>query len=59
MCAGARLVDMVVEPRALVESQGRLHLHAIYYITKQIIPALDRVFCLLGADLRAWYDNFA
>ncbi|KAK9818869.1 hypothetical protein WJX74_003598 [Apatococcus lobatus] len=52
---GARLVDMVVEPRALVESRGRLHLHAVYYITKQIIPALDRVFCLLGADLRSWF----
>ena len=44
--AGARLIDMVVSPHALLESQGRLRLHANYYITKQIIPALDRVISL-------------
>ncbi|KAK9829480.1 hypothetical protein WJX72_006119 [[Myrmecia] bisecta] len=52
---GARLVDMVVSPHALVESQGRLRLHSIYYITKAIIPALERVFSLMGADLRQWF----
>ena len=54
---GARLVDMVVPPKALIESGGRLRLHAAYYITKQIIPALERVFSLVGADLRAWYAS--
>lgn len=51
---GARLIDMVVPPRALVESGtgGKLRLHALYYITKQIIPALERVFSLVGADVR-------
>ena len=34
--AGARLVDMVVSPHALVESASRLRLHSIYYITKQV-----------------------
>lgn len=34
--AGARLVDMVVSPHALVESSSRLRLHSIYYITKQV-----------------------
>lgn len=52
---GARLVDMVVSPHALVESSSRLRLHSIYYITKQIIPALERIFSLVGADLRAWF----
>lgn len=45
--AGARLVDMVVAPHVLVESGGRLRLHAQYYITKQILPALERVLSLV------------
>ncbi|KAG7673423.1 hypothetical protein KSW81_006633 [Nannochloris sp. 'desiccata'] len=52
---GARLADMVVPPRALVESGGRLRLHAVYYITKQIIPAIERALSLVGADVRAWF----
>lgn len=39
---------MVVSPHALLESQGRLRLHANYYITKQIIPALERVISLVS-----------
>lgn len=54
---GARLVDLVVPPHALVESQGQLRLHGLYYITKQILPALERVFSLVGADLRAWMND--
>lgn len=45
-------MDLVVGPRTLVESGGRLRLHALYYITKQIIPALERVLSLVGADCR-------
>ena len=52
---GARLADMVVPPRVLVESGGRLRLHATYYITKQIIPAVERALNLVGADVRAWF----
>jgi DNA polymerase zeta len=52
---GARLADMVVPPRALVESGGRLRLHAVYYITKQIIPAIERALSLVGADVKAWF----
>ena len=48
----AHTADMVVPPRALVESAGRLRLHSLYYITKQIIPSLDRAFSLVGADLK-------
>lgn len=33
---GSRLVDLVVSPHVLVESQGRLRLHGMYYITKQV-----------------------
>lgn len=52
---GARLVDLVVPPPALVEGGGRLRLHSLYYITKQIIPALDRVMALVGVDVTSWF----
>ncbi len=48
-------MDMAVTPHALTESGGRLRLHAHYYINKQIVPALERVFSLLGVDVRGWY----
>lgn len=31
------------------------HINATYYITKQILPALARVFNLVGADVREWF----
>lgn len=52
---GARLVDMVVDPHALVNLNSPLRLHDTYYIAKQIIPALQRIFGLVGIDLLAWY----
>jgi DNA polymerase zeta len=52
---GARLSDMVVPPRALVEAGGALRLHALYYITKQINPAVERALALAGGEVRAWF----
>ncbi|KAI8913176.1 hypothetical protein BC831DRAFT_517231, partial [Entophlyctis helioformis] len=43
-----RLVDAVVSPDELLLNRA-LRLHGTYYITKQIIPALARVFNLVGA----------
>ena len=54
---GSRLADMVVSPRALVESSGRLRLHGLYYITKQIIPAVERILSIIGADVRHWFSS--
>ena len=34
-----------------------MRLHGVYYITKQIIPAIGRVLFLVGADLMAWYNE--
>jgi len=51
----ARLFDLVMSPLEFVRRSSDLTLHATYYITKQIIPALERVFQLLGADVRHWY----
>eukprot|EP00026_Physarum_polycephalum_P017539 Phypoly_transcript_18793.p1 GENE.Phypoly_transcript_18793~~Phypoly_transcript_18793.p1 ORF type:complete len:225 (+),score=35.65 Phypoly_transcript_18793:49-675(+) len=50
----SRLMDLVVPPRELINSSN-LRLHAIYYITKQIIPSLERVFNLVGADVKSWF----
>ncbi|EFJ43266.1 hypothetical protein VOLCADRAFT_66026, partial [Volvox carteri f. nagariensis] len=54
---GARLVDLVVSPHQLVDSGGALRLNGTYYITKQIIPALERVMSLVGADIRSWFAD--
>lgn len=51
---GARLVDMVVDPLDLLAIDSPYRLNDIYYINKQIIPALQRVFGLVGADLNKW-----
>ncbi|CAM6067733.1 unnamed protein product [Sphagnum tenellum] len=50
---GARLSDVVVDPHTMLANG--LRLHDTYYITKQIIPALQRVFGLVGADLKLWF----
>ena len=52
--AGSRLVDLCVAPAALVDPQSQLRLNGVYYISKQILPALERVLSLLGVNARAW-----
>lgn len=32
-------------------------LDAVYYITHVLIPPLARIFNLVGADIKAWYDE--
>ncbi|KAF9669963.1 hypothetical protein SADUNF_Sadunf13G0019200 [Salix dunnii] len=54
---GARLVDMVVDPLDLLGIDSPFRLNDVYYITKQIIPALQRVFGLVGADLNQWFSE--
>ena len=56
---GARLGDMVAPPRLLVEAAGRQRLHALYYITRQLLPALERVLALVGADPRVRGRSFS
>ncbi|XP_058083823.1 DNA polymerase zeta catalytic subunit isoform X2 [Magnolia sinica] len=54
---GARLIDMVVDPLDLLDINSPYRLNDLYYINKQIIPALQRVFRLLGADLNRWFSE--
>jgi len=34
-----------------------MHLDAGYYISRVLIPPLERIFNLVGANVRAWYDE--
>ncbi|KAL5332832.1 hypothetical protein BJX70DRAFT_97060 [Aspergillus crustosus] len=53
---GSRLIDRCVSPETLLQD-AQLDLDAEYYITKNLIPPLERVFNLVGANVRQWYDE--
>ncbi|KAJ5117677.1 hypothetical protein N7448_011309 [Penicillium atrosanguineum] len=53
---GSRLIDRCVAPEALLHDT-QLDLDAEYYITKNLIPPLERIFNLVGANVRQWYDE--
>jgi DNA polymerase zeta len=53
---GSRLVDRCVSPQTLLHD-AQLEIDAEYYITKNIIPPLERIFNLVGANVRQWYDE--
>ena len=38
-------------------SNPSLRLNGIYYITKQILPALDRALSILGVNVYPWYTE--
>lgn len=52
---GARLMDCVMHPLEYVAKRPLIHVD--YYITKQIIPALDRLLLLAGIDIKPWYAH--
>jgi DNA polymerase zeta len=53
---GARLIDRCVAPEDLL-SNPHWRLDAEYYISKNLIPPLERIFNLVGASVRQWYDE--
>ena len=53
---GARLIDRCVAPEQLLREEGG-ELDAEYYISKNLIPPLERIFNLVGANVRQWYDE--
>ena len=53
---GARLIDRCVAPEVLLQNDHH-ELDAEYYISKNIIPPLERIFNLVGANVRQWYDE--
>ncbi|KAF1958896.1 hypothetical protein CC80DRAFT_533856 [Byssothecium circinans] len=53
---GARLIDRCVSPDILLQNE-HIELDAEYYISKNLIPPLERIFNLVGANVRQWYDE--
>lgn len=53
---GARLMDRCVGPEELL-ANPHWQLDAEYYISKNLIPPLERIFNLVGANVRQWYDE--
>lgn len=50
---GQPLIQLVRKPQELLDNPG-LRLNGTYYVTKQLMPPLDRCFSLLGVDVRQW-----
>ncbi|KAI0793498.1 hypothetical protein C8Q75DRAFT_565280 [Abortiporus biennis] len=53
---GTRLVDRAAAPEEVLNDSQK-HIDATYYISRVLIPPLERVFNLVGADVRSWYDE--
>ncbi|KAL3955126.1 hypothetical protein ACCO45_010689 [Purpureocillium lilacinum] len=53
---GSRLIDRCVAPEELLVNP-HWQLDAEYYISKNLIPPLERIFNLVGANVRQWYDE--
>ncbi|EDV19123.1 uncharacterized protein TRIADDRAFT_34116 [Trichoplax adhaerens] len=53
---GLPLIRLVRRPIEFL-SDPSLRLNAAYYITKQILPPLNRIFSLIGVDTNAWYNE--
>lgn len=53
---GARLIDRCVAPEELLHDE-HAELDSEYYILKNLIPPLERIFNLVGANVRSWYDE--
>ncbi|XP_068266123.1 DNA polymerase zeta catalytic subunit isoform X3 [Nyctibius grandis] len=53
---GLPLIQLVRRPIEVLQDPN-LRLNATYYITKQILPPLARVFSLIGVDVFSWYHE--
>ncbi|XP_014636650.1 PREDICTED: DNA polymerase zeta catalytic subunit isoform X1 [Ceratotherium simum simum] len=53
---GVPLIQLVRRPVELLQDPT-LRLNATYYITKQILPPLARIFSLIGIDVFNWYHE--
>jgi DNA polymerase zeta len=51
----AKLIELAVTPLEVMKRGSRLKINAVYYLNKYILPSLDRVLALAGADIYSWY----
>ncbi|KAF7306933.1 DNA polymerase [Mycena indigotica] len=62
ICHGpGRLVDRAYTPQEVINNRQaqnlNLRLDGEYYISRVLIPPLDRILSLAGADVRKWYED--
>ncbi|CAL4064009.1 unnamed protein product, partial [Meganyctiphanes norvegica] len=55
---GLPLIQLVRSPEVVLGDPA-LRLNSIYYITRAIIPALERCFSLLGFNVLQWYSELS
>ncbi|XP_025054657.1 DNA polymerase zeta catalytic subunit, partial [Alligator sinensis] len=53
---GLQIIQLVRRPIEVLHDPN-LRLNATYYITKQILPPLARIFSLIGIDVFSWYHE--
>ncbi|KAI5607474.1 DNA polymerase zeta catalytic subunit isoform X1 [Silurus asotus] len=53
---GVPLIQLVRRPLEVLQDPA-LRLNATYYITKQILPPVARIFNLIGVDVLSWYHT--
>ncbi|KAJ3750399.1 hypothetical protein DFH05DRAFT_73135 [Lentinula detonsa] len=53
---GSKLVDRAMDPSEFLRNP-HTQLDATYYISRVLIPPLERIFNLVGADVRQWYNE--
>ncbi|KAM3861188.1 LOW QUALITY PROTEIN: DNA polymerase zeta catalytic subunit [Diretmus argenteus] len=53
---GVPLIQLVRRPMEVLQDHS-LRLNTTYYITKQILPPLARMFQLIGVDVFSWYQE--
>ncbi|XP_071956758.1 DNA polymerase zeta catalytic subunit-like [Antedon mediterranea] len=53
---GLPLIQLVRSPLEVVKNTSQ-RLNSIYYVTKQILPPLDRIMSLFGVDVYQWYNE--
>lgn len=53
---GVALIQLVRRPAEVLQDAA-LRLNAAYYLSKQILPPLGRIFQLIGVDVFSWYKE--
>ena len=51
-----KLIDLIVTPRQFLAS-SHLKLNTNYYITKQVLPSIHRLFKLVSIDVFKWFSS--
>ena len=52
----SRLMDLAVDPMELLKRGSSYRINSTYYITKCVLPALDRMLGLCGVRVKDWFD---